>query len=254
MASLLRPSSLSVVIPALNEERHLADAAHRVAASAARHFETVELVIVDDGSTDRTPEIAESLRRTLPGVAVVRHAKTRGLGAAFASGVARATGEWVTLAPGDGELDGETYDALFAACGRADLVIAYTENDADRPFARRFLSRAFTRLANAVWGLSLRYYNGAVLQRRADLTALPPWSASFAYQVEILGCLIRSGATYVEVPIRYRPVSGRPSKAFRIRNVAGVAATLLRLFWRARLRRGGRPDPCRAGRANRDSA
>lgn len=231
-------SSITVVIPALNEEARLAEAFAGALSAVRPVFESVDVVIVDDGSRDATLRIAEDLARRHGGVQIVHHDRPMGLGYAYRRGVELGQGDWILLAPGDNELDTSTFGPIFEKAPEAEIVIPYTVNQADRPWHRRILSRGFTRVCNLLLRLDVPYYNGSVLHRRRRLLSLPRWTSGFAYQVEILAWLIPAGSTCASVPIRYRPVPGKRSDAFRLRNAASVAGTLIRVVARRWLGRG----------------
>ncbi|QYC42606.1 putative glycosyltransferase EpsJ [Nonomuraea coxensis DSM 45129] len=91
-------TTLSVVVPIRDGERHIADALTALARNARRDF---EFVVVDDGSVDATPDIVEDFRAELPGLAVIRHAVPAGLADARNAGLAAASGRYVTYLDGD---------------------------------------------------------------------------------------------------------------------------------------------------------
>ena len=94
-----RPA-LSVILPAYNEEALLEDALRQLRASLDALEIEAEIVVVNDGSRDRTPAIADRLAGELRGV-VVCHQQNQGIGGAFRTGVARATGDYLILWPAD---------------------------------------------------------------------------------------------------------------------------------------------------------
>ncbi len=238
-------ASLSIIIPALNEERHVAEAIRGAFRHATPYFETIEVIVVNDGSTDRTGEIAEACRSEVPSLRVLHHARPAGLGGAIRRGAKEARHEWILYVPGDNEVDTDTLRAVYERRGQADLVIPFVRNQETRGWFRASLSRAFTASVNLLFSLSVPYYNGHVLYRRSQLMSLPAWSSSFAYQAEILVQLLRRGATFTTVGYDVRNVSGRKTKAFRLRNVTGTIGTIARLFWRERVR----PAPVTTARA-----
>ena len=227
--------SLSVVVPALNEEKNLRQAVREIGVAFGRLIDGWEIVVVDDGSTDATGKIAEELSREDPHVRAVHHDRPRGLGASFRHGVEVASKEYCLLVPGDNENPADSLVGLLARMGEADIVVTRVENTEERGLFRRALSRTYTAVLNGLFGLRLPYYNGPTLYRRTFLLSLPPWSSGFAYQAQILIPLLRGGATYAVASIRIRRVEGSSTKAFKPKNVATVFWTILRLFWDLRI-------------------
>jgi glycosyltransferase involved in cell wall biosynthesis len=108
------PSEVSVVVPAFNEEDGIARVVSDLAASGPWH----EIIVVDDGSTDRTAANASAA-----GAVVVRHPYNKGNGAAVKSGIRRACGAFVMIIDGDGQHRPEDARRLVSRLGEYDLVI-----------------------------------------------------------------------------------------------------------------------------------
>jgi glycosyltransferase involved in cell wall biosynthesis len=212
----------------------------REAVAAMRdRFGDYELLLFDDGSTDRTGKIMDELAAADPRHVRVTHNPTpRNLGGVYTQGIALARMDYVLMVPGDNENPGHALQAPFDAIGRADIVLPYPVNSDVRGAARHLVSRAYVGLLNRLFGLRVRYYNGTVIHRTANLKALPIKTSSFAYQAEILIKLLCAGKSFVEIPIRIDPPKeGRRSRAFRWRNMVQVGRTLGDLFMDIRVRR-----------------
>lgn len=242
--------SLTVIVPAFNEEpnleRAVTDYERAVSGSAARY----EFIVFNDCSRDRTGEIADRLAAANPRIRVVHNAVNRGLGYNFREGVRLARHEFCMFLAGEGDVQAESVTRILSAAGTADIVIPYIGNPEVRPRIRRLLSAAFTSTVNALFGLRVRYYNGCALFRTADLRSVPMTTDSFAFQAEVLVRLLRQGRSYTELPYLIRPTTG--TESFRLRNLAGVARTLARLFIELRVcgRRAPRGRAERTGRTN----
>src|SRR5690349_16619251 len=108
-------TTLSVIIPAYNEEGGIQEIMERVLSTRAElrevGVEDLELIVVDDGSKDRTPELVMAQ----PGVRLIRHLKHGGCGAALKTGFAAAQGEWVGFLDADGTYPPEYYPHLYEA-------------------------------------------------------------------------------------------------------------------------------------------
>jgi dolichol-phosphate mannosyltransferase len=224
----LRPG-IAIVVPALNEAANIAAAVERCQAAARRHFQDHEIIVVDDGSTDETAQIADRLAEADPKIRVVHHERPRNLGSAYKAGVALARFEYLLMFPGDNEGTDEQLDAVMSRAGTADVVINYISNAEVRGWRRRLISRLFVALMNGLFGLSLRYYNGTVLHHTAIIRSITIHTDSFAYQAEALVKLLRRGHSYVEVGTPIAPRRGGRTKAFRVRNAIDVGRALCRL-------------------------
>ena len=208
-------------------------------AALGDRFADWELLLFDDGSTDRTGAIMDALAAADPRHVRVTHNPTpRNLGGVYRQGIALARMEYLLMVPGDNENPGHALQAPLDAIGRADIVLPYPLNSAVRGAARHAVSRIYVGLLNRLFGLRVRYYNGTVIHRTANLKTLPLKTSSFAYQAEILIKLLCAGKSFVEVPIRIDPPKeGRRSRAFRWKNVVQVGRTVGDLFVDLRVRR-----------------
>ena len=152
-------TTLSVVIPALNEEAGIRNIVDRVLAvqPALRDagIEHLELIVVDDGSTDRTAEIAAAQ----PGVRLLRHPANRGYGAALKTGFNAAQGEWIGFLDADGTYPPEYFPQLCrtAAEEQADIVIGSRMAGAESqmPAVRRLGNRIFAGLVSLISAQSI---------------------------------------------------------------------------------------------------
>ncbi len=221
--------TITVIVPALNEEQHVADAVAEVEKALAGRFSDWEILLFDDGSTDRTGAIMDELAANEPRMRVVHNPTPRNLGGVYKQGVQMARFEYVVMVPGDNENPASALQAPFDAVGTADIVLPYPTNVTARSPLRNALSKSYTRLLNALFGLSVPYYNGTVVHRTRNVRNVRISTDSFAYQGEALVRLLREGKTFRAVGIRIVPRAGRRSKALRPKNVAGVVLTLSRL-------------------------
>lgn len=224
-------NSITVVIPAFNEERSLAQTVGVVRAAAKRAGMEYEVVIVDDCSTDRTPEIVRKLEQEQPGVRSVRHSVNLGLGAAYKTGVAAAGKAYVILVPGDDAWPEDALVRILEKVGQADIVIPYIEVAGDKTAFRRALSRTYTAGINFLFRLHVPYYNGIVVHRTDLVRSIEIRADDFSYQTEALVKLLRRGHSFVGVAANTNARPGGQSKALGMRNVIRVVSSVLRLFF-----------------------
>src|SRR5712691_11887621 len=143
---------VSVVVPALNEEKNLRAAVCSVIqATKAAGDVSVEILVVNDGSTDGTPALIKELEAQYPSVHAIHHEQNKGFGACFMSGLEAARYEWITLFPGDNVVSVPTLTSMLKNCGRADVVCAYTVNTECRSRLRNSLSAVFSLVYNTTF-------------------------------------------------------------------------------------------------------
>ena len=253
-AAMERPR-LSVVIPAYNEARalpaHLARLRPVLDGLAPGAW---EVLVVDDGSTDGTAEVAAGLGAP-PQIRVVRAPVNRGKGAALRLGLAASLGELVLTCDADMATPPEQLPAfLEAARGGADLVIGNRRSKAARierpqPWVRRTLGAGYQRLCRRLTGVALDDYNcGFKLFRgeagRALLAATR--TDGWAIDVESLALASRWGLRVVEQPVVWR--SGEGSAVRLRRDVVETLVALVRIRWGLRRAGPGRPERAGSGR------
>lgn len=234
---------LSIVIPAYNEERFIGTLLSRIEAVdiASLGFEK-EVIVVDDGSRDRTYEIAASHA----GVRVLKQVPNQGKGAAVQRGIRDATGDWVLVQDADLEYAPEDYLALLKAIpseGRAAVYGSRTLGQIEargwlRAFPGRHPKQGFgSWLAGVLLtGWTFLCYGRFIsdtltaykLYPMPVLRGFTVRTCGFETDHELTAKLIRSGVHILEVPIRFEPRSTAEGKKIRARDGFIAIATLLR--------------------------
>ena len=209
-------------MPALNEELSLPHAAANVLSEFERFSLKGELLIVNDGSRDRTFEIAESLMNSNKNVKVLHHDSPLGIGAAFRDGLRVACGEIVVFIPGDGEIDAAEVFKNIHFMSEVDMVVPYMVNLELRSWHRRILSAIYQEIMSKTFSVSLKYLNGTVLYRRSILDGIIIRNPGFFYQAELLIKTINKKYSFVEVPYKMKRRVGGKSKFLSIRTLAQV--------------------------------
>jgi glycosyltransferase involved in cell wall biosynthesis len=222
--------TLSVIIPALNEEKNIVATVENVLAAIDARFEDYELIVFDDGSTDETAALIDGLAAGNNRIRAVHNSRNMGFGYNYRKGVELSRYQYISMIPGDNEIAPESIKDIYGAIGQADIVIPYTRNYWVRPKLRRFLSKGFTLLMNGLFGLRLNYFNGPVVHKRQLLQSVGLSTDSFAFQAEALVKLIRARHSYVQVAMTLQERSHGVSKALRLKNIIGVLQTVIKLF------------------------
>jgi dolichol-phosphate mannosyltransferase len=239
----LKPT-ISVIIPALDEEGNIEATVDEVLDAIGGRFSDCEILIFDDGSSDRTGAITDELAAKDKRVKVTHNKRTMGLGYNYKKGVELAKHDYVILVPGDNQITRDSMIRMFDLINKADIVIPYIDNYWIRPLSRQGISRLFTKIMNLLFWLDLSYYNGPVIHRREIIQKLAPIvSNGFVYQAEILTRLIKSGHSFVEVGMQIRERGSGASKAFSLNNIMSVVRAIAGLMWEIYL--GGGDKYCK---------
>lgn len=208
--------ALSVIIPGLNEAATIVTVVDEVAAALTAAGVAWELILVNDGSSDRTGALMDRLASDRSGIRVIHHPVSRGVGASYRDGLAVARGDFVTWFPADGENHPPQLVRHFQALAEADVVAPYIENPEVRPFGRRLLSRLFQAVVKGTFRIPLRYTNGNAIIRRRLLNGVPLVTDGFLFQAELLVRAVRRGWSVREVPSRLAVRGGGRSKAISL--------------------------------------
>jgi len=226
--------TVTVFIPAYNEEENLASAVAGALDAVKSQVDGYEILILDACSSDRTGMIAAELAAQNPHIRVIHPEKWAGLGANFMAGVRQAKMEYFVMFPGDNENSWESLAQAIALAGKADVIISYTLNSEVRALHRRIISNTFVWMLNRLFGLNMRYYNGNAVYKTQNLQGLDIKSKDFAYNAEILVKLIKSGCSYYEFGIQIKPTT--KTAIFEINNIVGVVRTVCSLFYDVRIK------------------
>ncbi len=136
------------------------------------------------------------------------------------------------MIPGDNETEEKSIIDVFESIGKADIIIPYTANQNIRPLSRRIISIFFTTLMNILFfgKWKLNYFNSIVVHKKNLIKSISIKADNFAFQAEALVKLIKSGCSFIQLPIYIKPRTYGKSSAMKIKNLMGVAKTILVLF------------------------
>ena len=226
---------LTIAVPCLNEEKNIAATLHTITAAMRELPFSYEIIVIDDGSTDRTAAVVEDYQREhsdLP-LRLHRNGQNRGLNRCYVDGAFLGRGRYYRMVCGDNVEPKDTLVTVFSELGRADLIIPYHDSVPGKSSFRLLLSRTYTSLVNVLSGYQIRYYNGLALTSRYNVMRWGPYSFGFGFQAELVTRLLDEGATFIEIPVvaTHREKAGRNS-ALNWRNFLSVAHTLSEVFIR----------------------
>lgn len=216
-------------MPALNEEKSIQAAMTDVLAAYDRMDIIGEVLVINDGSTDRTPDLVRAFMEKDSRVRLVTHRRPHGIGSSFWKGVGCAHGEVVVMLPGDNENDPLEIFRYYKLLEHVDIVIPFIFNKEVRSLFRNALSFAYRFVINTTFRVNFNYTNGTILYRKSVLKELQYHSRSFFFQTDILVRLAKKGYLFAEVPYRLDMRAEGVSKATTFPSLMKVVRGYLRL-------------------------
>lgn len=227
--------SLSVVIPAWNEEANVASALTQVSQVLQSLDLDYEILLVNDGSRDRTGEIAKALIGQLPRLKVVEHYPNRGYGGALKAGFAQASKDSIAFFPSDNQFDFHEIQKLLEKMNGAAIVTGYRAKRKDPPI-RRFNAFGWNLVVRLLFGYLARDVDcGFKVFRRKILDQVTLYSNGAMIDTELLAGARARGYKIAEVPVSHFPrTAGNPTGA----NIR-VIMRAFRDYFRFRMRLSG---------------
>ena len=223
---------LTILVPALNEEAKLETMVNSLLPVARSSLNQFEIILFDDGSTDKTGAIADHLATTNPEIRVIHHNPRQGLGAIFYEGLTESQFDHLTVIPGDNAYNAEGLRPAFQAIGTADLIISYRANSAQtRAVHRVIISSLYARIMSLLFGLKLRDIHSVVIYPVARAKQLKLQLTNYTYQLEILVKLIRNQPTIMQVPVLLNPDTPQNSRSLNWKTFGEVFKLLSHLLF-----------------------
>lgn len=223
-----RPPELTVIVPVYNEADTVVELLERVLAVEL----PMQIIAVDDGSTDGSRALIDQFAREHPEVELVCHGAKRGKGAAVRTAIPRARGRWTIIQDADLEYDPNEYGKLLAAAEEHGVRVVYGSRilgSPNRSYRRYYWGgRLVSLAASIIYGQWItdeptcyKLFDTALLQ------SLPLREDGFGFCAEATAMVCRLGERIVEVPISYHPRSIEQGK--KIRWTDGLAAVWILL-------------------------
>ena len=211
-------TSLSIFFPCYNEAENVGTLIEESVETAEGYGVDYEIVVVDDGSRDRTAEVVEEWREKNSRVRLVRHSENRGYGAAVRSGFENVTKDLVFMTDGDRQFRVAEIEKLFSKIDSCDVVTGYRLGRRDKGY-RRLNGRLWTALTKFLFGLPVRDVDCAFkLVRRRALENLKLQSNQLLIHAEFLARLKKKGCKIEEIGIPHYPrTAGKATATHPIR-------------------------------------
>ena len=227
---------LTFFFPAFNEEENVAETVRRALAEIGPLVDgSIEVLIVDDGSTDRTPALADELAASDPRVRV-HHQANRGYGGALRAGFANAAGELIGFSDGDLQFDLAEMSRLLdrlqdPSRSPVDAVIGYRIKRRDPPH-RIFIAKTYNAIVSVLFGLRVRDIDCAMkLFRREVFDGLRLETDSPFLSAELLIKLRARGARMVQVGVNHYPRAAGTNTGASFRKILRTFRDIGKLRW-----------------------
>jgi dolichol-phosphate mannosyltransferase len=224
---------LSIIIPAYNEEKTIKEIIKRVKDQGISNVQK-EIIVVDDGSTDKTYEILKNIEE----INLSRHAENKGKGRAIRTGLAKATGDFVIIQDADLELSPEDYPALLRPVLSGKTEVVYGSRILGKTGSEHSLlfyagGRAVTLAANLIYGIKITDEPiGYKLFKTDLLKSLNLKCERFEFCPEVTAKIAKRNIKIYEVPVKYNPRTKGEGKKLGVRDGIQAVWTLIKYRFR----------------------
>jgi glycosyltransferase involved in cell wall biosynthesis len=203
-------------MPAYNEEANIEPQVHDVVNTLRSVTDDYEVIVVNDGSRDRTGEIVSRLSAAMPPVRLVQHERNQGYGAALYTGFTNAKNEWIFLTDSDRQFDMADFQKLLPFIQQTDIIAGYRAPRRD-PFMRVLNGKGWSALVTLWFGYTARDIDCAFKLFKREVIEHIKYhivSRGATFSAEFLIRAKRQGYRIVEVPVSHHPRrAGSPTGA-----------------------------------------
>jgi glycosyltransferase involved in cell wall biosynthesis len=222
-----RRPRISVCVLAYNEEANLPEQIREIREELEGLSITWELLIIDDGSTDGSGEVAERLAENQPYISVLHHEQNQGLGGGYRTGFASASGEWITFFPADCQFPASIIGQFLGQTDSADMILGYLKRRTN--LAGLVLSATERTLYKLLFG-GFPKYQGIVLFRRSLLDAFELQSKGRGWGI-MMELILRTYRSPKHRVISLRTsIRPRLSGASKVQDLKSISSNARQLF------------------------
>lgn len=220
---------ITIFMSVLNEEEFLEPAVENTikAARAAGNVK-LDIIIVDDASTDKTPQVIEKLQKKYGYVRSIRHKQNQGLGTGLREAIKIAKYPKFMIVPGDNDAEVKLLVRLMKARNKADLILSYYLNKEARSRLRNFISMMYGLIYMITFDVYVQYINSPCVYTTKILKTFDIKSTRFSITAEIAIKFLRSGATLYEMP-GLMQTGAVGSASLRLENLLEIITTYFKM-------------------------
>lgn len=229
----LNQASVSIVVPAYNEESTIENVVKDAIKNLNKITKDYEIVLVDDGSKDKTGEIIDRLSSRNPKIKAVHHLQNRGFTGAMKTSFQNAKKELIFLAPADGQFDFSELKSFVDAIRGFDIAIGYRVENAEAS-NRKLNSRIFHMLCTTLLGIHFKEISTVSMWRRKVYQSVTIESdeRSAMFLPELIHKAIRARFSFTEVPIHWHQRKGGEAKGANLKVIIKTLREMLKLWYR----------------------
>ncbi|MDD5530062.1 MAG: glycosyltransferase family 2 protein [bacterium] len=196
---------LTVIVPAFNEENNL----EPTIVALVSHIEPLnlsfEILIIDDGSTDNTGEVAKSLAKKYTVIRIIKHQKNLGPGSGIFTGIKEAKGEFIIFIPADLAIDLRQFNKYLEMSKKCDIVVGMRSDRGDYTLFRKIVSYVNISVIKMLFNMKEHQFNYIHLYRRKIFNDVYPESTGVFITAEIMIRARDLGYKLREIKIKYIP-------------------------------------------------
>ena len=199
-------NSLSIILPLYNEEQNIKNLVNKITVNVKDYTDNFEIILVNDGSTDKTPDIINDIASRYPKLRIINHLKNKGYGAAVRTGIDNAKKKWLLIMDADGQFEINNLKASWIKKSSYDFILGYREKRNDNLYRcllgkmGNFIANLFLKTDTFIKDINC----GFKLFRTKQLQPISLVSEGGIISFEILHkLLINSNPPFVQLPIRH---------------------------------------------------
>jgi glycosyltransferase involved in cell wall biosynthesis len=224
---------LTIFVACYNEQDNIRGTLEKLIEALKDFTFTWEILVIDDASTDPSVDVIRAVQSEHSGLPIYLkiNETNRGLGYNFTEAAFLGRGKYYRFVCGDDIEPVETFRTVFAALGKADMVLC-RQDCSGRTWGRRALSRVYNWLVNTIGGYDISYYHGLAMHTRYNVMRWHSRSEGFGFQADLITRLLDEGVPYIEVDTKARERPTGHSKALRLANFLSVGHFFVELLIR----------------------
>lgn len=223
-------STLSIVIPVYNEEKNIVPTIKNIYSSIKNLNFKIEILIIDDGSNDKTNEKLKILKKRYKEIKIYKNKKNQGFGYSFKLGLKLANKERFLLLPGDNPIDRINLRKFLRNFNNFDFTYSYTSKMYEcRGLIRTLISRLFTIIVNILTSNNYKYFNGFQIHQTNVLKKIKIENEHYTFQTELFLKTIKKYKKINSIDIKTKNRIEGATKAFKIKNINETIRFLINL-------------------------